>query len=653
MSGKDATRQPSTRYRLWRAATLLGGFLVAVGLAFAVRSWMGRETARAESGGIFSFFGAAGERPAEKTKPVAKPADNEPAGDSGAKVAPKELEIVAVVNNERITRDELRYECLLHYGQQVLESVVNKYLILQECRRRGISITTDEVNAEVERMATRFKLPVSHWLKMLEEERGITPGQYKSDIIWPTLALRKLAGDRMAISEGEIREMFESRYGEAVKARLIVCVDREKAERVRAEAVADPDKFGELAKKYSDDLPSASIKGLIQPIRRHVGQPEIEEAAFKLEEGEISPIIEVHGQFALLKCEGRLPPMEVDFQRVRGELEEIVRDKKMQEVAHQVFRELQEDAEIVNVMNDPQKRREMPDVAAIINGYEISLRDLGEMCIDRHGEEVLEGAISRRLLEQACEAQNITVTEEDIDREIAEAAEANLPLLADGSPDVDGWIKMVTKEQGVSEAVYRRDSVWPTVTLEKLVGDSVTISSEDLQKAFEANYGPRVRCRAIVLDNLRRAQTVWEKASADPSEDNFARLAEQYSVDPANRALGGEIAPIQKHGGQPQLEKEAFSLEPGEVSSVVQVGPSTYVVLLCLGQTEPVDVDFESVRDILYDRIREKKLRLAMAEQYSKLRQQATIDNFLAGTTQSPRQAKASVAARPEGAVTR
>ena len=34
-------------------------------------------------------------------------------------------------------RDELAVECRLHYGKDVLESMVNKFLILAECRQIG------------------------------------------------------------------------------------------------------------------------------------------------------------------------------------------------------------------------------------------------------------------------------------------------------------------------------------------------------------------------------------------------------------------------------------------------------------------------------------------------------------------------------------
>ena len=44
------------------------------------------------------------------------------------------------------------------------------------------------------------------------------------------------------------------------------------------------------------------------------------------------------------------------------------------------------------------------------------------------------------------------------------------------------------------------------LALKKLVGNKIAISDDDLQKGFEANYGERVRCLAIVLNDMRRAQ---------------------------------------------------------------------------------------------------------------------------------------------------
>ena len=173
-------------------------------------------------------------------------------------------------------------------------------------------------------------------------------------------------------------------------------------------------------------------------------------------------------------------------------------------------------------------------------------------------------------------------------------------------------------------------------------------SKEDMQKGFEANYGPRVRCRAIVMSNQRRAQEVWDKARKNPTVEFFGKLAEEYSIEAGSRNRQGKVPLIRRHGGQPLLEEQAFGLKPGELSGVIQSGPH-YVILFCEGTTQPVNVEFAEVEQMIHRDILEKKLRLAMGQEYESIKERARIDNFLAGTSQSPKQAaqgKSSTAPR-------
>jgi parvulin-like peptidyl-prolyl isomerase len=278
----------------------------------------------------------------------------------------------------------------------------------------------------------------------------------------------------------------------------------------------------------------------------------------------------------------------------------------------------------------------MPGVAAVVNKSKITMLELAEESITRHGPEVLTGVISRRVLEQACKKRNISINEQDENEEIARAAIAMGKVDAQGRADIDAWLKMVKDEQGLEEDVYVHDAVWPSVALKKMVAAAVKVTDDDLKRGFEANYGPRVRCLAIVLNNQRQAQDVWEKARASNSSKVFGDLAEQYSVESSSRALRGEVKPIQKHGGQPSLEEEAFNLGPGELSGIIQVGDK-FVILRCEGRTEPVKVNFAEVKSMIYEDLLEKKLRIAMSQEYDRLMETAQIDNFLAGTSQSGR----------------
>ena len=84
-----------------------------------------------------------------------------------------------MVNGEQIQRNELAQECLAQFGKEVLEGVMNKYLITSYCDKQGIKITRQDVDEEIGRLAKKFSIPVDQWMQMLQQERGIGPDQYR------------------------------------------------------------------------------------------------------------------------------------------------------------------------------------------------------------------------------------------------------------------------------------------------------------------------------------------------------------------------------------------------------------------------------------------------------------------------------------------
>ncbi len=558
-------------------------------------------------------------------------------------------DVVAVVNGQKITKDELGKACLWRYGEEVLQSMINKHLILQECARQGIVVTDAEVEEEVARVAHKFGMSPDRWLTMLKQERDIPAEKYRREIIWPTLALQKLAANRIQVSPEEIREAFESEFGPKVKVRLISVSSRKKAEEVLQKAKANPRQFGRLAKEYSEDS-SAAMMGVVPPIRRHMGVPQLENAAFRLEEEEISEIIPVDDRYIILQCERHIPPTYI-ADRFRKDAEkrlaDQLRDQKLRTVASQLFRKLQDQAKVVNVYNDPNLRKQMPGVAATINGQPIPVSLLAEECIVRYGSEVLAGEINRLLLQQALKKARRKVEQADIDAEIARAAASFGFLTKDGKPDVATWLKKVQEEDGATIDLYVYDVVWPTVALKKLVPADVKVTEKDLQRAFEANYGPRVEALAIVVGSQRTAQRVWETARSNPTDQFFGELARQYSIDPVSRSNMGRIPPIRKYGGRPMIEKEAFSLQPGEMSGIIATGDE-FVILRCLGRTRPIVERMDAtVRAELEQSLREQKMRRAMANKFAQLNESARIENYLAGDLQIPSSRKAAAGVTP------
>lgn len=539
--------------------------------------------------------------------------------------------IVALVNGQKIVLQDLANLCVLRHGAEVLENMVNRYLILQACQERKIEITPKDVDDEIARIASKFNLSVQMYLKLLESERDIRPEYYASDIVWPMLALRELSKDMLKVSPQDIDRAFQSEFGPKVQVRMIATKDSAKLQQVHQQATANPELFKTLAREHSEDPASASVEGLLPPIRMNTGEDELERIAFALQPGQVSEIFKVGDLNVTLQCVRHMPPANppaaqlAEIQaRIKSELEE----QKLRESAETIYTELRNRSQIVTVLGQLQLQQQYPGIAAVINGQSVTMEILEKECVKRFGNKILEGEINRKLVEDALTKSGQAVTQVEVDQEIRNTALFYGYINADGTPDVQRWVGDVLSDKGKTIEMYVRDAVWPTVALKKLCADQVQITEEDVRMAFEANFGQRAEILAIVMSNQRTAQEVWEMARGRNTEQFFGELANQYSVEPSSRANFGKVPPLRKHGGQASLEKAAFGLKPGEMSGIIEVG-GQYVILRSQGFTDPVVQDINAVKEDLVKEIREKKLAKQMDTMMAKLSADAQITNIL------------------------
>jgi foldase protein PrsA len=294
-----------------------------------------------------------------------------------------------------------------------------------------------------------------------------------------------------------------------------------------------------------------------------------------------------------------------------------------------------------NAKGKPGEARPGQERLARVNGEYISYDDVASECMLRHGEEVLDALVNRKLIEQACKARGIEISDAEISAEVMKIAKKfNMA--------VDQWYQMLATERKIAPLQYRRDVIWPMLALRRLAGEEIVVTNEDLKKAFERHYGPRVKARAIVLNNLRHATEVWAKAKANP--ENFGKLAAEFSVEPGSRALEGAIPPIPRFSGNPELEREAFKLKEGEISAVIQL-PTTsqYIILLCEGRTEQVIDDPSRVEAQLRDELKEEKMQEAVAAVFERVKTEARIDNYLTRQSTGGKKKAGTANAGPTG----
>lgn len=629
MPGKEAHSSRRTAL-LSKLCTGLAYGALSVGLLSSGAQAQTPPAKKSPANPIRTPAGANANNPAA-TRPLAKAA----AQDAAEAINLKELTVAAVVNGEQISAKQLGQECLRRYGEDILDSLINRQLIAQACAQQGITIKEAEVESEIVAVAKKFGLTVDNWINLLREERGVSIEQYRQEIIWPTIALRKLAVNETKVSDEDVQKAFESEYGPRVKVRVICTTKDKLAREALAAAKKNPGEFSDLSKKYSEDPNIASVGGMIPPIRRNLGDPNLEKIAFALKEGQVSDIIKVQNQYFILFCEGHEPQRIVDPKYVpdiKASLAERIKDQKLRGVSAEIFTKLQEEAQVATIFKEPKLQR--PGVAALINNTPISLTQLNDECLRRHGRNVLDGEINRKLLMQELTRKNLVVTPEDLEEEVARAAKLYGKTNADGSADVQAWLDEVVKQDGATVELYIDDAVWPSVALKKLVRSKVTVTDDDLQKGFESNYGPRIEVLAIVLADHRQAQRVWDMARNNPTDDYFGQLATEYSVEPVSKGNAGKVPPVRKHGGQPVVEKEAFKMKKGDLSTILAVADK-YIILRCLGRTQPVVTKLDDVREELAADILENKLNTEMTKTFETIHTAAQIDNFLVGTSQA------------------
>ena len=140
-------------------------------------------------------------------------------------------------------------------------------------------------------------------------------------------------GRRDAVSEADLRAAYEARASqyrvdEQRRASHILLKTEEQAVKLAAEVRENPGRFAELARKHSQDPGSAASGGDLGFFGRGMMVPAFEEAAFRLQEGEISAPVKSEFGWHVIRVTGVQPAKVRPLAEVRAELAaELVRQQ--------------------------------------------------------------------------------------------------------------------------------------------------------------------------------------------------------------------------------------------------------------------------------------------------------------------------------------
>lgn len=170
---------------------------------------------------------------------------------------------------------------------------------------------------------------------------------------------------------------------------------------------------------------------------------------------------------------------------------------------------------------------------ATVNGQAISQSAFdAKLESSPFAKSTLQQMVQDALITQYAKRHNITVSTADIAKK-EDQIKANFP---NGS-----WDQML-KARGLTEKNVH-DALREQIIIDKAVGGSITITPAQISQYFQKNRASfaapmQVKARHILVGDLATADKVEGllKKGGD-----FAKLAQQYSIDPGSKANGGEL----------------------------------------------------------------------------------------------------------------
>lgn len=259
---------------------------------------------------------------------------------------------------------------------------------------------------------------------------------------------------------------------------------------------------------------------------------------------------------------------------------------------------------------------------ASVNGEKISKDELYEQLVAQYGSDVLDTLITDKIIKQEMKKENIKVTKEELDKEMADymdtygGEEAFQQLLETNNVDVSAI----------------KENMELYLATKKLIEPRISITDEDITSYFEENKDSfseeeQVQASHILVDDEAAAKEVIKKLDAG---EDFGELAKEYSTDTENSESGGELGLFGRGEMMQEFEDAAFNLTVGEISEPVKTEYGYHVIKVTDKKEakEPVFEDVkEEVNSALFDTRMESEYSTWLNEKFEEYK----IENFLEG----------------------
>lgn len=247
--------------------------------------------------------------------------------------------IAAMVNGQEITWEKIdkQYDTLSESYKQVLtrevllNQSIDEALLMEQVEEKNIETNQDDLDSLVARVESQF---TEEELALTLENQGMTMEdfiqQLENRLLVNALLEQEIEG--MEITEEEIQAYFEENKDlldtpDMIRASHILVETREEAEDILV-MIDEGSEFADLALEYSLDG-SSQTGGDLGYFPEGVMVPEFEEAAFSLEVGEVSDVVETQYGYHLIFLTDKKAAAESDIEDLRSTIKFNLFDLKL------------------------------------------------------------------------------------------------------------------------------------------------------------------------------------------------------------------------------------------------------------------------------------------------------------------------------------
>jgi peptidyl-prolyl cis-trans isomerase SurA len=303
-----------------------------------------------------------------------------------------------------------------------------------------------------------------------------------------------------------------------------------------------------------------------------------------------------------------------------------------------------------------QQAEVIDGIAAVVNGDVITYSQVRELIGAR--ERALRAAYQGADLENRIKEMRLAALKDLVDRQLIlqefkkkEADGASIPeyilndrvqtiIREEFGGDRAAFVRTL-KSQGYTIAKFKdveRDKIIVQAMREMNVKDDFVVSPTQIQSFYDqhkADYTTpeQVKLRMIVLRDNTDSDTGLAGGKEEMAKEirsklvggaDFARMAQMYSEDPNTQQAEGDWGWIDRKTLSDQLSSTAFSLRAGEISDVIHIGNSYYIMMVEARKEASVKTLAE-VRDEIEQTLSQQEKMKALQRWIDTLRQNAYI----------------------------